>query len=80
MRRKNSTPLRTDPSTDEFEEFKARLGPLAAEYTEPQLRQLRAEMRAMAEILLDFYLLKIKNLKQSSSLTSEHSGSTILPN
>ena len=40
---------------DEFREF---LGTLADGYNDVQLRQLRDEMRLMAEILVDYYLLK----------------------
>lgn len=40
---------------DEFREF---LGPLADGYNDVQLRQLRDEMRLMAEILVDYYLLR----------------------
>ncbi len=68
MKRSNSTDSQTDLPADEFESFKALLGPLAIEYTEPQLRQLYAEMRALAEILLDFYLYKKKKLNDSRRL------------
>ena len=40
---------------DEFREF---LGPLADSYNDVQLRQLRDEMRLMAELLVDYYLLR----------------------
>ena len=42
---------------DEFREF---LGPLAEGYNDAQLRQLRDEMRIMAEILVDYYILQRK--------------------
>lgn len=42
----------------ELEEFKNFLGPLAKEYTDPQLRQLRYELYAMTELLLDLYEIK----------------------
>jgi len=42
----------------ELEEFKKFLGPLATEYTASQLRQLRQEMQAMTELLLDLYASK----------------------
>jgi hypothetical protein len=42
---------------DEFREF---LGPLASGYNDLQLRQLRDEMRLMAEILVDYYILQRK--------------------
>jgi hypothetical protein len=41
-----------------LEEFKRFLGPLAADYTDEQLRQMQGEMFGMAEILLDLYLIK----------------------
>jgi hypothetical protein len=45
-----------DNPTSEVEEFKKFLGPLAAQYSDRELAQLRREMYAMAELLLDFYL------------------------
>lgn len=39
-----------------LDEFKKSLGPLAAPYSHAQLRQLRREMHAMAELLLNIYL------------------------
>jgi hypothetical protein len=42
----------------EIEEFKKFLGPLATQYSDRELPQLRREMYAMAEILLDSYLEK----------------------
>ena len=42
----------------EEEEFRTFLGPLAETYNKAQLRQLRAEMHTMAELLLDLYLAK----------------------
>jgi uncharacterized protein with von Willebrand factor type A (vWA) domain len=41
---------------DDMEKFKKLLGPLAKEYNEAQLLQLRREMREMADLLLDIYL------------------------
>jgi len=46
---------REDPRT-ELDEFKKFLGPLATPYSDAQLRELRREMYAMAELLLDIYL------------------------
>lgn len=47
------------PTKDEMGEFKQLLGPkLAGQYNEGGLRQLRDDMHAMAEILLDFYIEK----------------------
>ena len=48
------------PRMPEEEAFRTFLGPLAEAYNEVQLRQLRAEMHAMAELLLDLYLAKKK--------------------
>lgn len=45
------------PFTD-LNEFREFLGPLAEQYNEAQLQQLRDEMRLMAEILVDHYILK----------------------
>lgn len=42
----------------ELEEAREFLGPLAAQYSDEQLGQLRREMYAMAELLLDIYLYK----------------------
>ncbi len=47
-----------DRSETELEEVREFLGPLAAQYSEEQLEQLRREMYAMAELLLDIYLYK----------------------
>jgi hypothetical protein len=38
--------------------FKDFLGPIADRYSDPQLVQLRSDMRAAARLLLDLYLLK----------------------
>jgi len=40
----------------QLDEFKKFLGPLARPYSDAQLRELRGEMYAMAELLLDIYL------------------------
>jgi hypothetical protein len=40
------------------EEFKIFLGPLAKGYNDAELRQLRYEMHAITELLLDIYLEK----------------------
>lgn len=45
-------------SASEIEEFRKFLGPIASHYSECELPQLRREVYAMAEILLDFYLEK----------------------
>ena len=43
---------------ESLESFKAFLGSIAARYSDPQLVQLRNDMRAAARLLLDLYLLK----------------------
>lgn len=40
----------------DLDEFKRFLGPVAGDYTDAQLLQLRAEFRVMAELLLDIYM------------------------
>lgn len=49
----------------ELEEIRKFLGPVAAQYSEEQLGQLRREMYAMAELLLDIYLCKKLERKES---------------
>ena len=56
---------------DEIEEFKDFLGALAEDYNEAELRQLRYEMNAMAELLLDIYLDK-ESSGQSARPSNEH--------
>lgn len=43
---------------DEVKQFREFLGPAAGGYNDTQLAQLRREMRAVAELLLDIYLYK----------------------
>jgi len=43
----------TRPTLDEMSKFKKLLGPLAKDYSEGQLVQLRTEMYEMAKLLLD---------------------------
>ena len=43
---------------DEVKQFREFLGPAADGYNDAQLAQLRREMQAMAELLLDIYLYK----------------------
>ncbi len=43
---------------EEIQKFKEFFGPAAKGYSDPQLRQLRREMYAMAELLLDIHLYK----------------------
>jgi hypothetical protein len=51
----------------ELEEFRNLLGPhLASRYTDGQLRQLQREMYQMAELLLDLYLIRRHELKDTS--------------
>jgi len=52
---------------DEMENFRAFLGSAADGYSEGQLRQLRREIHAMAELLLDIYLHEKRNETQSPS-------------
>lgn len=54
---------------DEIEEFKRFLGPIAKDYTDAQLRQLRREMYAMAELLLDIHLYKRRRKEPRASDT-----------
>jgi len=44
--------------TEDLNTFKTFLGPVANEYTDAELEQLRDEMHAMAELLLDIYLYR----------------------
>jgi hypothetical protein len=44
----------------ELDDFKKFLGPIANDYTDAQLLQLRAEMRVMADLLLDIYVYSMK--------------------
>lgn len=57
-KRKSLQRFRSDADIADIEDFKAFLGPLADDYTVPELRQLRNEMQAMAEILLSAYIQK----------------------
>jgi hypothetical protein len=50
--------LRLGHMNEEIVEFKNFLGPIAKQYNDAQLRQLRREMRQMAELLLDIYLYR----------------------
>ena len=59
---------------DEIEKFKNFLGPVAKEYNDAQLRQLRREMYAMAELLLDIYMSK-RQRKRSPSRETTLTGS-----
>jgi hypothetical protein len=65
-RRRRSKHPRHNLSTAELEEFKAFLGPLAADYTDSELRDLRRELQAMAEILLDLYISKRNGGKEKN--------------
>jgi len=64
----------------ELEEFKTFLGPIAKDYTDPQLLQLRAEMRVMADLLLDIYLDKRNSGRTPKSARSnfDNSGDSTL--
>lgn len=61
-KRKNVDDYEVVPFTD-LDEFRQFLGPLAEGYNDVQLRQLRDEMRIMAEILVDYYILERKGLR-----------------
>ena len=50
---------------DELEKFRAFLGSAARGYSDAQLNQLRCQMHAMAELLLDIYLHKKRNETRS---------------
>jgi hypothetical protein len=58
MKRRRTAKRMGNASSAELEEFKAFLGPLAEDYADSELCQLRREMNAMAEILLDLYIAK----------------------
>ena len=51
---------------DEMKKFKAFLGSAADSYSDAQIRQLRREMRAMAELLLDIYLYEQRDMTKAS--------------
>jgi hypothetical protein len=59
---------------DEIQKFKEFLGPVAQEYADGQLRQLRREMYAIAELLLDTYLSGEQGHK---GIDSQPSGATL---
>lgn len=50
---------------DYLKQFRRFLGPVADSYNDAQLAELRREMRAMAELLLDMYLYKKSDGKVS---------------
>jgi len=64
MKKKNTMTRKELTAIEELQQFKEFLGPIADRYTPAEIRQLRDEMRIMADILLDFYLLKRKEKKQ----------------
>ena len=45
---------------EELDEFQTMMGSLAQNYTVTELQQLKDEMQLMADLLLDFYLIKRK--------------------
>jgi hypothetical protein len=55
----------------DLEEFKMFLGPVANDYTDPQLVKLRAELRIMAELLLDIYLYRMNSGRAPGDLRSD---------
>jgi hypothetical protein len=52
---------------ENLESFKAFLGPIASQYSDPQLVQLRSDMHAAARLLLDLYLLKKQYSDEAAS-------------
>jgi hypothetical protein len=54
MRKTTRSKRHSAPAKD-LDDFRAFLGPLAADYSDGELRQLCFEMSAMAEILLDLF-------------------------
>jgi hypothetical protein len=54
---------------DEIKSFRESLGPTAEQYSDAQLAELRRQMHAMAELLLDVYLDK-KSPKRPNESTS----------
>ena len=60
MKKRRRTTRLVPASKVELEEFKAFLGPLAKDYTDGELCQLRREMHAMGDILLDLHIAKNK--------------------
>jgi hypothetical protein len=65
-KRRRRTQRAAPVSYTELEEFKAFLGPLAKDHSDGELCQLRRELRAMADILLDLYVAKTKKQKLPS--------------
>jgi len=56
----------------DFEEFKRFLGPIAKDYNDAQLRQLHQEMHRMADLLLEFHLMKkTRRDRRASQSTSD---------
>jgi len=59
---------------NEIQKFKEFLGPIAEDYNDGQLRQLRREMYTIAGLLLDIHL----SVKQGDqSIDSQPSGATL---
>lgn len=54
----------------ELDEFKTFLGPIAADYTDAQLLQLRAEFNVMVELLLDIYAYRVSSDVEKELLPS----------
>lgn len=60
-KKQSSTRVVIAPPVDAgVEAFRAYMGSLADRYTDAQLRQLQREMYAMAEILLELYMIRRK--------------------
>jgi hypothetical protein len=47
--------------------LRAALGPLAQEYSDAQLKALHRDMEAMAELLLDLYLIRTQGKKANET-------------
>ncbi|MCE5311428.1 MAG: hypothetical protein LLG20_27645 [Acidobacteriales bacterium] len=60
MKKRRRTTRLVPASNTELAEFKTFLGPLANDYTDGELRQLRQEMHAMGDILLDLHIARNK--------------------
>lgn len=63
-RKSQKPPVTPDAELENFKQF---LGPVSGGYNDAQLCQLRREMYGMAELLLDYYLLKIREHSRCDS-------------
>lgn len=60
-----NTPQADPRQGDELQGLRRLLGSAAADYTDPQLRQLQRDIDVMAELLLDLYLAKNRGHRRS---------------